>query len=454
MTGIREYKAGARFVEDLRSPTVMPQQILSGLRTWREITVDPVNGDDSPENDGYDRPLKTIFALCQRLSARTQSQGDVYFDEPYVRLKAGLHSIEGLPAEERNYYTSLSTGNAYIYGEWSVPLSTFQLDSIAGDTTRWSKPAGDPDWIVDAYAGKWIRYPNTGGWLPPGMPSEFYYFYYPILGNTTHELTLGGAWAPVHRYLSDPPPLGTTVDIVEMTSIVEATELNGAYFTGRGAVGWGMYWQWVQFRANPASYWLMYGIDVNMAFMSCHFLGIGGGLMGFVDSVIGMYSCLWENCFGGLGVGNSVAHLSGGSCINCTQHISGDAFSTLDISMDWHLRNCGTLFFPVGALIYDNMIALACRDVTILHDASNGARIWLGAPVILDNALAQCWVYTYGSGFVHVNGNRADTVIRGSLVHGIDMGWGGLSIADLKNVHGGAWFGSIDIEFSLTTPWT
>jgi hypothetical protein len=100
----------------------------------------------------------------------------------------------------------------------------------------------------------------------------------------------------------------------------------------------------------------------------------------------------------------------------------------------------------------DGMFAIACRGVWELYDASNGAQIWLGAPTILDNAKPGVWVYTYGPGITTVNGNRAEAA-TGSLVHGYDMGWTGLSIADLKTVHKGEWFGSAGVEFRLSTPW-
>lgn len=440
------------FDGDLRSPSIVRQEIWDNVSTYREMVVDPVNGDDSPSNDGYIRPLKTLFALFQRLSARSFSRGDYWFNNPSVRLKAGVHTFAGVPEAENNWYEILSTGNATIYGEISAPLATFQLDSVAGDTTRWSKPAGDDPWVVDAYAGKWIRLPQT--YLPAGLPPEWGYSYVPILGNTTHELTLGTVFAPIGW--GDVPVTGTTIEIVEMATTINASTLYGAYFYGSGAVGGGLTWEYLKFESTPDAYWMLYGQSVLMSFYSCHFLGHSNNVLSFTDSTVYIRGpSLLQNAFVGISItGRSTAYLWENAFLNCGRCIDASGPAFLDIWAHYHTRNCDRLFFSGGGAttFVDGMFALAARGLWQLYDASVGGQIWLGAPTILDGALASVWVYIYGPGIITVNGNRAEAGL-GSLVHGYDMGWTGLSIADLKTVHEGYWFGSAGVTFQLSTPW-
>jgi hypothetical protein len=444
------YKARQTFEGGIRG-VARQESLESG--DYRELVVDPVLGND--DNDGYMAPIKTLYELFQRLAARTFMKGNYYANQPFVRLKAGTHDfVAGMIPDPYNYII-MTTGNAQIFGEWSAPLASFLLDSVAGDTTRWSKPAGDASWTVDEWAGKWIRIPAT--YPPPvGAPPEWFFEYYPILSNTTHELTLGSVFSPIGWY--PVPALGSTIEIVEMTSIVTSSDSWGGFFQGQGAQGYGLTWQNIKFQMTvPSAYTVLYCTDATMNFMTCHFLGNGGGLISVTgnSTVLIRGPSLWQNCFGGLGLSDTTyAHLWESAYLNCTQHIGASGPCHLDIWAHYHMRNCSTLFFSGGGVstFVDGMFAIACRGVWELYDASNGAQIWLGAPTILDNAKPGVWVYTYGPGITTVNGNRAEAA-TGSLVHGYDMGWTGLSIADLKTVHKGEWFGSAGVEFRLSTPW-
>ena len=57
--------------------------------TYRELVVDPVNGNDA--NDGYLSPVKTLYGAFQKIAVSTSARGNYYNNSPYIRLKAGTH---------------------------------------------------------------------------------------------------------------------------------------------------------------------------------------------------------------------------------------------------------------------------------------------------------------------------------------------------------------------------
>jgi hypothetical protein len=433
---------------------VVPQVVYNDSAPYREIVVDPVNGDDSPDNDGYARPLKTLFALFQRLAARVFVRGNYRIEQPYVRLKAGVHDFAGIPGPS-NYYEVLSPGNASIFGEWGDPLATFQLDSVAGDTTRWSKPAGDPGWSINAYAGKWIRVPITFP-PPPGLPPEFYFDYFPILANTAHELTLGNVWSPIGW--GDPPSLGTSIDIVEMVSIVRPTTMLGGYFSGRSAAGSGLSWQWVRFETAPGNYCAMYGNDCQMGFFSCHFYGNGGTSLVFADSEVTVRGpSLWENVFSALSGEHNVVHFWENAILNSVRVVELNN-TRVDLWAHLHTMNSSSICFSDGRgfRVVDDLFAIAMRNTAggfildmSIHDLSNGGDLLMrSAPAILDGQIPKVWAQMAIQGKISVTPGRAEASIA-SLIHEYDTQ---MSFADLLNIHGKRYFGTSDIEFVMLYP--
>ena len=198
------------------------------------ITVDPINGDDSPTNDGTVIPLKTLDALFQRLPVRTSGQvnsGAYAYSQLLVRLKAGTHVFnrDNVWSSEAVELPALT-----IEGETTV-VTTFTVDHYS-NVCHVYQAATNPAWTVDAYVGNFLRIEQSLA-FSPGV-----YDYYPILANDDYSLTVG--WSPNTdnwetgmpnpvgsqgdanwSYPYNVPAIGTTVAIVALaTSIVTATD--------------------------------------------------------------------------------------------------------------------------------------------------------------------------------------------------------------------------------------
>lgn len=172
-----------------------------------DIQVDPVNGDDGDWNDGTTTPLKTLEALFKRLPQAVQSsRGLDKFraaeKSVRVRLLAGDHNI---PDDLVSPYAMLDVdvGNIAFWGELSAGTS-FSIDHWSVGGMKIHQPAGNPAWTPDEHVGKVIAVPYT--YPAPIGPIEFYFF---ILGNSTHDLTV----AVTSTYWQYIAPAGTTISI-------------------------------------------------------------------------------------------------------------------------------------------------------------------------------------------------------------------------------------------------
>lgn len=412
---------------------IMRQDIL--FAAGATILVDPINGDDSESNPGTTTPVKTIRAALARVPSRLFQWGDFYVNANYIKLLPGTHDFGGDPLQPNSYYEMLSASNATIVGSFTA-LETFTTDHYDGNNLRWYKAGTEPAWTVDEHVGKWIRYPSP--WSPgPGVPEELSYLYYPIIGNGTHHLVIGSYFSS--SWFGDPPAIGTEITIVEMTSEVVASAAYGATITGRTA-GSNMWWYYVKFSNTGGSFaGLLTFVDAYVTMYNCHIYGNAGGtpnapIYGY-NSLLTVRACLFENCYPGIRVDDTLLNFWENAAINCTRVVESKR-SMIDLWSWLITRNSTNILFPFRSTIYDDLQGVAFIGATDLHciPNPNDRLVLKSAPAILDGNLPTYWVAgTGGNGGCRVEFSTASTRAEASIAsiqHGVD---GNFSFSDIIN---------------------
>lgn len=287
-----------------------------------QITVDPVNGNDSPSNDGSVTPLKTLEALCARLphahhKGTAYSLNDVASSTTrYVRvlLKAGTHA---LPADPDGYPLPVDFSNVMIYGETELKVA-FVIDSYSDDDMKVHQPAGNSAWVADEHVGKILRLPYL---------TAFYDYF--IIANDSHSLTVafsgtgyGAYWTP-----------GTAVEIHELKSKIVGPRYFHVTKGNDGKYAGGFYGVEFDASATPNQIFFdQYG--GRLAFNSCLVRGGTGTYFAYQEGVaaeIALNGCMFLNCSVGVESYGGYVIVQDVALVNGFIGISGRMHTILDI---------------------------------------------------------------------------------------------------------------------------
>ena len=278
------------------APTVK-KSVVAELAIARKIYVDPVSGDDSPNNDGTVTPLKTLDALFQRIAVRGSGMvnDSAYWGWPIVVvLKAGDHSYSRTYFGSPTYAGELTELPSVLFQGETVPQTTFRVDHYA-NICHVYQAAGNPAWTVNQFVGMFVEVPMFG------VPTLF-----PILANGTHDITVGWSPADTSAAGGDPdwfwpeatPLVGDTISIVSL-----GTRLIGPstpYFSCGSYIGFDR----IHIDAVPNSMYasfLLSAVEGNIT--NCRFSGsYYGASVVSRGQGIAIENCLFDNCSSPLGV--------------------------------------------------------------------------------------------------------------------------------------------------------
>jgi hypothetical protein len=417
-----------------------------------DFVVDPVNGDDSPGNDGLLAPLKTLDELIKRLPARTTSRnwGEVSIGEQPTRvsLKAGTHALPSNDGMTEDFHLLINgLPDLEFYGEWSAALESFDVDSYSASGMKIHKPAGDPAWTTDALVGKWVKLS-----IDYGPPYGLFPFYFPIIANDERSITV--EWAPdsgaggVGWFTA--PATGTEIEIVEIATTLAGPRL----LQPRGAC---LTFSTVKLDGAQFPWGFAYCERSRLAFYNCHVFGNCGwypptGKMMFLlreFCFLSFGDCLIEDNYGMIYTQypTSEVYFGSNAVLNSLRLVEGyQGRVTLWGSM-LALRNAGDLFF-----MSRSMIGVMWHDQIYFLNPMGGG--WTGALWELSNPnvdlefRSNChvvdgkspgtWISCFGYGNrIRIASGFSDEC---STPENSFLGPGGFtsSIEDLKDVYGGA----------------
>jgi hypothetical protein len=415
-----------------------------------EFVVDPVNGDDSPGNDGLLAPLKTLDELMKRLPNRS-TQRDAT-DVIRVLLKAGVHALpstDGL-ANDFQFLVRDMPGIDFV-GETSAPTHSFVVDSYSLEGMKIHKPAGDPAWVVDELVGKWFDYQFSIDYGPPwGVYSYRYRF--PVIANDTHSITVmwqpdatvgGVGWVP-------PPDVGDTINLADMATVIQGPRL--WYVNGSGPVTFSV----CKIDGAAMPYGFGYVDNCDLSFNECHLFGNSGwypptSSMLFLarqNCHLSFGQCLIEEVYGMIYTQYPTSRVTFGNVavlnsLRLTEGYLGEIVAWGSILM---LRNAGDVFF----MSRDQHGILWCDSIYFDNPMGGGwsGALWeLANPNVRLDVMGNCrvidgkspgtWVNSvgYGNRVRFAQGFSAECSTPANSFKGPN-GFTS-SIADLKSVYGG-----------------
>jgi hypothetical protein len=417
------------------------------------ITVDPVNGSDAPDNDGTVTPLKTLEALFQRLpkAQQTTSGGATFATDESVAvlLKAGEHRLE---FDLINQYAQITAdiSNVSFYGELSAGTS-FVLDSWSGGYVKMHQPAGNPAWIVDEHVGKVIDAPID--WGPPYGIYNYYWF---ILANGTHDLTVAFSYSGDPLGWSTYIPIGTTLTIRELatrwvgprtTRITGESTWNNIAFT------------LIKFDSTHVNTYraLFEQWSGSLVFYQCAMVtdtfsyGNSTAFAQLYSANAFQYQsgCFYRNHFAAVSVTNGAfLDMSDVCAVNCQRLWESGGIFYCQGGRTLYLRNCGDTFFSNGGkgMIDWDIYNVYCIDTwNILFcnigDMSIFARGWYSStpdPTMIPSS----WFGINDGNRLMVRGWSIEgkppynhqTIIMGG--YGVEPAQAFLSVGDLRNLYG------------------
>jgi hypothetical protein len=170
-----------------------------------EIYVDPAGDDDNPGS--ATNPIASIAEAITRVAAGGRTT---------IFLSAGVHNLpnQGWTRDR----TVLSGENVSVDGHINV-LESFTVASMA---TNVITAQGSPGWTINEHVGKQLRWEYFG----PAWPDWYYGWW--ILSNTADTLTVAMTTTLLGGFIS-PPGAGTSLDIVELDSVITPTNGNDPY---------------------------------------------------------------------------------------------------------------------------------------------------------------------------------------------------------------------------------
>ena len=418
------------------------------------ITVDPIAGSDAPDNDGTVTPLKTLEALFQRLpkAQQTASGGSTFATDESVAvlLKAGEHRLEFDLVNQYNQITA-DIGNVSFFGELSIGTS-FTLDSWSSGYVKVHQPAGNPAWVVDEHVGKVLDAPID--WGPPYGIHNYYWF---ILANGTHDLTVAFGYSGDPLGWSGYIPIGTTLTIREL-----ATKWVGPRTVRiTGDSSWSnASFQLIEFDSTDVNTYraLFEQWSGTLTFYLCSMVTDTfsyGNSTAFAQlyaaNAFHYHSgCFYRNHFAAVSV-TSGAYLSMSDicAVNCQRIWEGGGTYFVEGGRTLYLRNCGDTFFlngGVGSVVNFDIFNVYCIDTNNIIFSNIGdlvifARGWYAStpdPAMIPNS----W-------FGINDGNRLmlcgwsiegkppyqnQTIIMGG--YGVDPTQAIFSVGDLRTIYG------------------